>query len=250
MRSGSELEKIRKRVPRTVALLVQASLFVTLTSACHSRTRSGSNPPPASGAVAAARGFDTVLAPYSGSVAEGNASYYGDPYHGRLTANGETYDKNKLTAAHRTLPFDTWVRVENRINGESVDVRINDRGPFVPGRIIDLSEGAARRIEMIRPGIAPVKLTVVRESPNPSTARPEQNVFYAVQIGAFSQEGAAQALRRRLEQKYTGVYVDRPSGDSPFYKVRIGRALLSEARYLQNLIRDEDGIDAIVFEMN
>ena len=231
--------------------LVFIVMLLTLTSACHSRSRVSSTPPPLSPDVVVAPDRpDPVLRPESGSVVDGNASYYGDPYHGRLTANGETFDKNKLTAAHRTLPFDTWVRVENQTNGRSVDVRINDRGPFVAGRIIDLSEGAARRIDMLRAGVAAVKLTVVQESPNQSTARPERNVFYAVQLGAFSDEGPAQDLRRRMERKYTGTYVDRPTNDSPFYKVRIGRALLSEARYLQNLIKDQDNIDAIVVEMN
>jgi len=240
--------------------LVFIVLFLTLTAGCHSRSRVSTTPPPLSPAVVAAAPVpdavvvspspDPVLAPESGSVVNGNASYYGDPYHGRLTANGETFDKNKLTAAHRTLPFDTWVRVENQTNGRAVDVRINDRGPFVAGRIIDLSEGAARRIDMLRAGVVPVKLTVVQESPNQLTARPDQNVFYAVQLGAFSEEGPAQDLRRRMGSKYTGTYVDRPTNDSPFYKVRIGRALLSEARYLQSLIKDEDNIDAIVVEMN
>lgn len=222
---------------KTMRRLFPLLLFLALTSACHSRSHVASAPA-------------GVLGADSGSVADGNASYYGDPYHGRRTASGEIFDKNKLTAAHRTLPFDTWVRVENQLNGESVDVRINDRGPFVAGRIIDLSEGAARKIDMIRAGVAPVRLQVIRESPNAASARPQQNAFYAVQLGAFRDESAAQNLRRRLEGKYTGVYVDRPTPDSPFYKVRIGRALLSEARYLQTVIRDEDDIQAIVVEMN
>jgi rare lipoprotein A len=230
--------------------LVLISILMTLTSACHSRTRASVTAPASLDVVVETRTSDPVLEPASGSVVDGNASYYGDPYHGRQTANGETFDKNKLTAAHRTLPFDTWVNVRNQLNGQSVDVRINDRGPFVAGRMIDLSEGAARKIDMIRTGVAPVKLTVVQESPNQATARPEQNVFYAVQLGAFSDEEPAQDLRRRMDNKYTGTYVDRPSDDSPYYKVRIGRALLSEARYLQNLIKDEDDIDAIVVEMN
>jgi len=90
---------------------------------------------------------DRITLASDGTQADGRASYYGDPYHGRQTASGETFDKNKLTAAHRTLPFDTWVRVENQLNGKSVDVKINDRGPFVAGRVIDLSEGAARKID-------------------------------------------------------------------------------------------------------
>ena len=96
---------------------------------------------------------------------DGRASYYGDPYHGRKTANGETFDKNKMTAAHRSLPFNTWVRVLNRLNGKEVDVRINDRGPFVAGRTIDLSEGAARKIDMIRSGVVPIRLRIIKEAP-------------------------------------------------------------------------------------
>lgn len=216
-------------------------MLLTLTAACHSRSRVGSVAPSGGG---------VVLQPDSRSVVAGDASYYGEPYHGRPTASGEIFDKNKMTAAHRTLPFGTWVRVENRLNGQAVDVRINDRGPFVPGRIIDLSEGAARRINMIRSGVVPVRLTVVRESPNPASARPEQDVFYAVQVGAFRSESGAEDLRRLMEEKYTGIYVDPPTGDSPFFKVRIGRALLSDARDLQHVIRDEDSIDAIVVQMN
>jgi rare lipoprotein A len=89
------------------------------------------------------------------------ASYYADRYHGRATASGETFDVNKLTAAHRTLAFGTRVRVTNLDNGKSVVVRINDRGPFVSGRVIDLSPAAARRIEMTRSGVVPVKLEVL-----------------------------------------------------------------------------------------
>ena len=88
------------------------------------------------------------------------ASFYGagDGYHGRKTANGETFNKNKLTAAHKTLPFGTIVRVKNLGNGQTVKVRINDRGPFVKGRIIDLSEKAAKKINMRSQGVAEVVL--------------------------------------------------------------------------------------------
>ena len=87
----------------------------------------------------------------------GIASWYGHPYHGRIAANGERYDMEQLTAAHRTLPFDTWVRVVNLLNEKAVDVRITDRGPFVDGRIIDLSRAAARAIDVIGPGTAKVR---------------------------------------------------------------------------------------------
>src|SRR5438067_9814357 len=100
-----------------------------------------------------------LTAPASASDGDstiGVASWYGHPYHGRHAANGEVYDMEKLTAAHRTLPFDTWVHVVNTSNQKTVDVRIIDRGPFVDGRIIDLSHAAARQIELIGPGVTEV----------------------------------------------------------------------------------------------
>jgi rare lipoprotein A len=90
--------------------------------------------------------------------ATGVASYYADKYHGRTTASGERFDMNDLTAAHRTLAFGTRVRVTNRANGRSVVVRINDRGPFVKGRVIDLSLAAARKLDMVDAGLAEVEL--------------------------------------------------------------------------------------------
>ncbi|MFD1008756.1 MULTISPECIES: septal ring lytic transglycosylase RlpA family protein [Oceanisphaera] len=92
------------------------------------------------------------------SVQQGKASYYGARHHGRKTASGEPFNKNALTAAHRTLPFGTRVRVTNLNNQQSIVVRINDRGPYAKGRIIDLSEQAAREINMIRAGVAKVKV--------------------------------------------------------------------------------------------
>ncbi len=97
----------------------------------------------------------------SGSTLRGIASYYADKFHGRLTANGERFDQNKLTAAHRTLPFGTRVRVRNLRNDKVVVVRINDRGPFVDNRIIDLSRAAAEALEMIRDGVVPVEVTLL-----------------------------------------------------------------------------------------
>src|SRR4051794_24288993 len=93
-----------------------------------------------------------------GQTEEGVASWYGHPYHGRQAANGEIYDMEKMTAAHRTLPFDTWVRVYDLDNQRTTDVRIIDRGPFVGGRIIDLSHAAAQEIGMIGPGTARVRI--------------------------------------------------------------------------------------------
>lgn len=180
---------------------------------------------------------------------KGKASYYADPYHGRPTASGEIFDKNKVTAAHRTLPFNTWVRVENMLNGKAVEVRINDRGPFVSGRVIDLSLGAAKKIDMVRAGVVPVVLKVIKEAPTADKLRSKgQDVFYVIQLGAFENEAAAQNLRRRIEKKYTGVYVEKTKSGEKLYKVRIGRALLREARRIQRLLKDDD-IESIVIQM-
>jgi rare lipoprotein A len=107
------------------------------------------------------------------------ASWYGHPFHGRASASGEIYDMEQMTAAHRTLPFGTMVRVHDLDNEKSVDVRINDRGPFVDGRIIDLSHAAARAIEMIGPGTARVRLEILSAPAVPAQAH------FGVQVGAF-----------------------------------------------------------------
>jgi rare lipoprotein A len=104
-----------------------------------------------------------------GWTESGIASWYGVPYDGRRAASGEVFDMRAMTAAHRTLPFNTWLEVTNLKNGKQVDVRVTDRGPFVDGRIIDLSMGAAERIDMVRDGIVKVRLKVIRP---PSQAHP------------------------------------------------------------------------------
>jgi rare lipoprotein A len=96
---------------------------------------------------------------------EGTASWYGRKFHGKKTASGEKYDMNKLTAAHRTLPFGTKVKVTRLDNNKSVVVRINDRGPFVEGRIIDLSRAAAKKLDMLESGTASVRIKVVKPAP-------------------------------------------------------------------------------------
>ena len=108
-----------------------------------------------------------------GSGETGVASWYGVPYNGRRAASGEIYDMEKFTAAHRTLPFQTWVEVTNATNGKHVDVRITDRGPFAHGRIIDLSHAAAREIDMLGAGTAHVRLRVIVP---PREERPEAAV--------------------------------------------------------------------------
>ena len=220
-------------------------LVITFIASCakRPRVRVPAGPTPVSVATA-----PDQSRPRTGADVDGRASYYGDPYHGRKTANGETFDKNKMTAAHRSLPFNTWGRALNQLNGKEVDVRINDRGPFVAGRTIDLSEGAARKIDMIRSGVVPIRLRIIKEAPGGGRSNRGSNVFYVVQLGAFRSEKPAQDLRRRFEKKFTGIYVDKPVRGDDLYKVRIGRALLTDARYVQRLLRD-DNIEAIVVQM-
>lgn len=110
------------------------------------------------GALALLTGCSTFGGGGSGASESGKASYYGDRHHGQKTASGERFNQNALTAAHRSLPFGTRVRVTNLNNERSVVVRINDRGPFVRGRVIDVSRAAAERLDMLRAGVVPVRI--------------------------------------------------------------------------------------------
>ncbi|MEX0928258.1 MAG: septal ring lytic transglycosylase RlpA family protein [Balneolales bacterium] len=148
----------------------------------------------------------------------GEASWYGPNFHGKLTANGETYDQNGLTAAHRTLPFDTRVRVDNLDNGESVTVRINDRGPYAHGRIIDLSKKAAEEISMINSGVARVRITLV-DSKEPVSRRGISREVFTVQLASFDSREEA----RNHSRDINGTRVDRArAGDRTVYRVFYG----------------------------
>jgi len=130
----------------------------------------------------------------------GGASWYGPGFHGRQAANGEIYDQNALTAAHRTLPFGTLVEVTRRDTGERVVVRITDRGPFVRGRIIDLSYEAARRLHSLGPGVVPVRLRVAAlPGDAPATA------VYTVQLGHFQDPERARNLYDQLGVRIPGL---------------------------------------------
>lgn len=162
--------------------------------------------------------------PVSSDELQGIASYYAEPYHGRRTANGEVFDTYKgMTAAHRTLPFNTMVRVTNKANGREVDVRINDRGPFIDGRVIDLSLRAARQIDMVRTGVVPVNLRITKAGDGARVRASSVKPVYAVQVGAFESQRAAEDLKQQLEKKYVGVSVQSVSGEKTVYRVRIGR---------------------------
>lgn len=122
---------------------------------------------------------------------EGIASWYGGKFHGRLTANGETFNTHELTAAHKQLPFNTIVNVTNKANGRTVQVRINDRGPFIEGRTIDLSYAAAVQLDMIKSGTAPVLLEVENMD--------ILEVRFSIQVGAYRNLENATAMKRKLE---------------------------------------------------
>jgi rare lipoprotein A len=156
---------------------------------------------PLCAAAALIAAFAILAAPQTASANElhkkkvitGAASWYGPGFHGRRTANGERYDMHKLTAAHKTLPFGTRVRVTNAKTGQSVVVRINDRGPFVGRRVIDLSKGAANAVGLIRFGVAPVQLEILAANQAAEVAVPEK----AVEKKRFSDEWRARFIRTK-----------------------------------------------------
>lgn len=147
----------------------------------------------------------------------GLASWYGPPYHNRRGANGEVYDMHGMTAAHRTLPLNSLARVTNLATGRSAVVRITDRGPFVEGRILDLSLAAAQAVDVWRPGVARVRLEVL-ETPAPI----ERGGRWAVQIGAFEDADQASRLKNRLARRYQTARVLQFSGPTgEWLRVRV-----------------------------
>jgi rare lipoprotein A len=180
-----------------------------------------------------------------GYVEEGVASWYGVPFNGRRTSNGEIYDMHTFTAAHRTLPFNCVVRVTNLNNGKQTEVRINDRGPFVANRVIDLSLAAAQAIEMWGPGTANVRLEIL-SGPNPRIG------FFAVQVGAFKVQENAQRFRAEMDAAYPPATVETyGAADGTYYRVRVGK-LPSEdaAQKLADRLRSEGRSGALVVRVD
>ena len=186
-----------------------------------------------------------VALPQVASPETGLASWYGHPYHGRPSASGEIYDMETLTAAHRTLPFGTLVRVTNLANEKTVEVRINDRGPFVDGRVIDLSHAAARTIDLIGPGVARVRLDVISFP----AVSPSDNLF-AVQAGAFRDRSRADQLRATMQQEYGSARLILKDGAPPLWRVLVGRESSQDrANLLAQRVRSELG-DAFVVRLD
>jgi rare lipoprotein A len=204
--------------------------IVLLSAGCAKKKHAAAPPAPPPAAM-----------PHVGDEEVGIASWYGHPYHGRPSSSGEIYDMEKLTAAHRTLPFGTMVEVLNLANDRTVEVRINDRGPFVESRIIDLSHAAARKINMIGPGTAKVRLRIVSL---PDTAAPG---YYAVQVGAFRDKANAERERKRMQALYGTARTIRRDGNPATWRVIVGHAgTLDAATALARQIRAASGAAFVV----
>ncbi len=168
----------------------------------------------------------------------GVASWYGPGFHGKQTSNGEVYNMHGMTAAHKTLPMNVFVRVTNLANNRQTVVRVNDRGPFVAGRVIDLSQAAARELEVVGTGTAKVKLqalgyrevrpadgAVVYRAPASYTPGP-----FTVQVGSFAVEANARRLVARLQEQYGAAFVVEGWVDGQkFHRVRVGLYKTMEA---------------------
>lgn len=180
-----------------------------------------------------------ILETNEGYVERGVASWYGRKFHGRHTANGEVYDMYAMTAAHKTLPLPTWARVTNLRNGKSVVVRVNDRGPFIHNRLIDLSWSAAEKLNFAQQGTTLVEIRALNPgSPDDSPPQPvttedapltqesgnnDENRLY-VQVGAFSEFDNASRMRKQLEQEQLDnvLIQDASTATGELYKVRVG----------------------------
>jgi len=214
-------------------------------TASESAKNSTSPSPPRSGA-AAKRRKDTSIPVSAGYTEQGEASWYGVPFHGRQASNGEIYDMNKLTAAHRTLPFETMVRVTNERNGKSTVVRITDRGPFVNNRIIDLSYAAAREIESIGPGVVPVRLEVLSTGIDPEAG------FFTIQVGSFRERANAERFRERLSATYSPTFIKRyDTSSGAFYRVHVGKVSGEEAaKEFGERLRSSEGVTPMVIRLD
>ena len=177
---------------------------------------------------------------------EGTASWYGPGFHGQRTSNGEIYNENDTTAAHRTLPFDTVVRVINLQNGQSVEVRINDRGPYAENRIIDVSRAAAETLGMLDSGTAPVRLELV--SPGGEIPEDLGRELFTIQVGEYNAALYADQLAVEIGEK---AHVEQEHrGGRARYMVYFGQyeSIRSARRDLEKL--QEQGYEGLVKQIN
>ncbi len=197
-------------------------------------------------------------APDKYDVKEGNlakfymvASWYGPDFHGKPTSSGEIFDMNAMTCAHKEYPFGTRLKVTNTANNRSVECVVNDRGPFIKGRDIDLSYAAAREIDLITPGTAPVSIEILgRDASYIRTVKvqsAERRGPFAIQIGSFTESINAVRLKVALRMKYANAYIQEAEvNGTTYYRVRIGNfGQLSQAMQTAELLGQE-GYTALV----
>ncbi|MGD8739905.1 MAG: septal ring lytic transglycosylase RlpA family protein [Desulfobacterales bacterium] len=235
------------------------TLFALFICACASSTSTYSPPPPSKPGhpkpyKVLGKWYQPL--PHSeGFRQSGLASWYGRDFHGKKTSNGELYNMYAMTAAHKTLPLGTYVKVHNLENNRSVVVRINDRGPFVRGRVIDLSYTAAKDIGIVGPGTARVEVVALgrRTSTSGGTASTyiAEDYFhgkFTFQVGAFLDRRNAERQKHELALRYKNAHIvvyDR--GDKIFYRVRVGRFTTLQEAIQQEEILIQDGFpDAIL----
>jgi len=178
---------------------------------------------------------------------KGIASWYGEKFHGRRTANGEIYNMFGLTAAHRTLPFGTRLEVVNLANGKSVTVRVNDRGPFIRGRFLDLSYGAAKRLGKVQSGISRVSIRSINRPPSPIPGSLGEG-SYTVQVGSFRSKENAVDLQKRIMKWYKGtsIFPFKIHGRE-YFRVRVGSFETREEAYrVARKLREKEGISPLV----
>lgn len=199
-----------------------------------------------------------ILASSKGYSERGVASWYGKGFHGKKTSNGEIYNMYEMTAAHKTLPHDTWVKVTNLNNSRDITVRINDRGPFVKGRIIDLSYVAARKLGMVGAGTAPVMVRALGKAEKREVKGEVRTVLiqpssytegrFTVQVASFKDKGNAKALAKRLSKDFAPVSIiafDR--GDGIFYRVQVAdKNTLGDALTVQSRLEKQGFKDCYV----
>ena len=198
-----------------------------------------------------------VMKSSSGYVEQGVASWYGNKFHGRRTSSGETYDMYAMTAAHKSLPLPTYARVTNLQNGRSVVVKVNDRGPFLHNRIIDLSYAAAEKLDIVNKGTGFVEVraldpgkpepartvpvtTPVKSTPNPAATTTSGRGKIYIQVGAFSEHANAENFRSQFPSDLGNVFIHEGwSNQRRLYRVRVGPiASVEQADELADVIEE------------
>lgn len=230
--------------------------FIIYISGCSTKTP----PPEPVGGLTPYKAGKKWYKPLSHSkefIQRGKASWYGKKFHGRKTSNGEIYNMYAMTAAHKTLPFGTYVRVKNLNNKKKITVRINDRGPFVAERIIDLSFAAAKKIGIIGTGTAPVKIvalgTAVQSAEKESKRRSYipadyHNGNFTFQVAAFKNRENAKRLKQKLDRSFENAHlVTYDNGEEIFYRVRVGRcSTLTQVIEFEKLLNQKGFTDPFV----